>query len=307
MGPNGSGKTTLAYALMGHPAYQVTGRGHLEGTGHPRACRPTSAPAWACSWPSSTRRRFPACRSPASCDRAQRPTTRASRSDAEIDPSDPTRGGIGMRDFRDLMREKMALLKLETASPRGTSTRASRVARRSAWRCSRWRCFSQSSRSSMRPILGLDIDALRIVADGVNAMLNPDLGCALIEEDGSGPDFPGWLLTAIEAFMTSRFNLVTAGQTTVSGEAKIELANNFREMIKKFLNDDDLIRVKVIPGINPPPGEITRGSLVTAETILLHLELSPRFPEQLKGRYTARRFPAVSRSVVSRGLVWAVE
>jgi Fe-S cluster assembly ATP-binding protein len=25
MGPNGSGKTTLAYALMGHPAYQVTG------------------------------------------------------------------------------------------------------------------------------------------------------------------------------------------------------------------------------------------------------------------------------------------
>ena len=25
MGPNGSGKTTLAYALMGHPAYEVTG------------------------------------------------------------------------------------------------------------------------------------------------------------------------------------------------------------------------------------------------------------------------------------------
>ncbi len=25
MGPNGSGKTTLAYALMGHPAYKVTG------------------------------------------------------------------------------------------------------------------------------------------------------------------------------------------------------------------------------------------------------------------------------------------
>ncbi len=25
MGPNGSGKTTLAYALMGHPAYVITG------------------------------------------------------------------------------------------------------------------------------------------------------------------------------------------------------------------------------------------------------------------------------------------
>src|SRR5206468_11940226 len=25
MGPNGSGKSSLAYALMGHPAYQITG------------------------------------------------------------------------------------------------------------------------------------------------------------------------------------------------------------------------------------------------------------------------------------------
>ena len=46
MGPNGSGKTTLAYALMGHPAYVVTGgEVALEGPRHPRSCRPTSAPA----------------------------------------------------------------------------------------------------------------------------------------------------------------------------------------------------------------------------------------------------------------------
>ena len=25
MGPNGSGKSSLAYALMGHPAYEITG------------------------------------------------------------------------------------------------------------------------------------------------------------------------------------------------------------------------------------------------------------------------------------------
>ena len=37
MGPNGSGKTTLAYALMGHPAYVVTGgEVHLEGPRHPQ-------------------------------------------------------------------------------------------------------------------------------------------------------------------------------------------------------------------------------------------------------------------------------
>ena len=33
MGPNGSGKTTLAYALMGHPAYSVTG-GEVLWKGH---------------------------------------------------------------------------------------------------------------------------------------------------------------------------------------------------------------------------------------------------------------------------------
>jgi Fe-S cluster assembly ATP-binding protein len=32
MGPNGSGKSTLAAALMGHPAYEVSGEIHVDGT-----------------------------------------------------------------------------------------------------------------------------------------------------------------------------------------------------------------------------------------------------------------------------------
>jgi Fe-S cluster assembly ATP-binding protein len=33
MGPNGSGKSTLAYAIMGHPSYEITGGSvHLKGT-----------------------------------------------------------------------------------------------------------------------------------------------------------------------------------------------------------------------------------------------------------------------------------
>jgi len=32
MGPNGSGKSTLSYAIMGHPAYEITeGKIFLEG------------------------------------------------------------------------------------------------------------------------------------------------------------------------------------------------------------------------------------------------------------------------------------
>ena len=51
---------------------------------------------------------------------------------------------------------------------------ASPAARRSATRSCRWRCSSRGWRSSTRPISGLDIDALRTVADGVNRPARPD-------------------------------------------------------------------------------------------------------------------------------------
>ena len=61
MGPNGSGKTTLAYALMGHPAYKVTGGEVLwKGRDILKLSARTSGPASGCSSPSSTRPRSPA-------------------------------------------------------------------------------------------------------------------------------------------------------------------------------------------------------------------------------------------------------
>ena len=54
-----------------------------------------------------------------------------------------------------------------------TSTSASPAARRSATRSCRWRCSSRACASWTRPTSGLDIDALRTVADGVNALRDP--------------------------------------------------------------------------------------------------------------------------------------
>ena len=60
MGPNGSGKTTLAYALLGHPAYVVTG-GEVHWKGRDiLKLSPTSGPASGCSSRSSTPPRSPA-------------------------------------------------------------------------------------------------------------------------------------------------------------------------------------------------------------------------------------------------------
>ena len=57
----------------------------------------------------------------ASCARRSMPGGALSTGgDGEFDPSDPTRGGIRMGEFRTLLREKMALLKLDESSPAAT-------------------------------------------------------------------------------------------------------------------------------------------------------------------------------------------
>jgi Fe-S cluster assembly ATP-binding protein len=181
MGRNGSGKTTLAYALMGHPAYQVTsgevwwkGKNILTLTPDKRARLglflafqyPTAIPGLSIA--SFLRTALNARR---------RPLTAG---DGEIDPSDPTRGGISMGDFRRLLRDKLSLLKLDDAF-------AGRYVNEgfSGGEKKRLEMLQMAVLQPEMAILdetdsGLDIDALRIVADGVNAQLSPELGVLLI-------------------------------------------------------------------------------------------------------------------------------
>jgi Fe-S cluster assembly ATP-binding protein len=181
MGRNGSGKTTLAYALMGHPAYRVTqgevlwkGIDVLKLSPDKRARMglflafqyPTAIPGLSVA--SFLRTALNARRRP------------VHGGDSTIDPSDATRGGISMRDFRALMREKMALLKLDDAF-------AARYVNEgfSGGEKKRLEMLQMAVLQPEFAILdetdsGLDIDALRIVAEGVNAQLNPDLGVLLI-------------------------------------------------------------------------------------------------------------------------------
>jgi len=85
-----------------------------------------------------------------------------------------------MLDFRRKMREKLALLKMdETFVTRYVNEGFSGGEKK------RLEMLQMAMLEPELAILdetdsGLDIDALRIVADGVNAMLNPDLGILLI-------------------------------------------------------------------------------------------------------------------------------
>jgi Fe-S cluster assembly ATP-binding protein len=180
MGPNGSGKTTLAYALMGHPAYLITG-GSVTWKGHDLLKMSADKRArlgmfLAFQYPTA----IPGL-SVASFIRSALNAKRAGLvPDPTIDPTDAIRGGISMGDFRRKMREKMALLKVDEGF-------ASRYVNEgfSGGEKKRLEMLQMAVLEPEMAILdetdsGLDIDALRIVAEGVNAMLNPAMGVLLI-------------------------------------------------------------------------------------------------------------------------------
>jgi Fe-S cluster assembly ATP-binding protein len=181
MGRNGSGKTTLAYALMGHPAYEVT-RGEVLWKGVDVL---SLSPDKRARLGLFLAFQYPTAIPGLSVASFLRTALNARRrglhgGDSEIDPSDPTRGGIRMGEFRRLLREKMALLRLdESLAARYVNEGFSGGEKK------RLEMLQMAVLEPEFAILdetdsGLDIDALRIVADGVNAQLSPDLGVLLI-------------------------------------------------------------------------------------------------------------------------------
>jgi Fe-S cluster assembly ATP-binding protein len=180
MGPNGSGKTTLAYALMGHPAYVVTsgevlwkGRDILQLSPDKRS---RLGMFLAFQYPTA----IPGLSVASFIRSALNAKLQGIDKDPNVDPTDSLRGGISMRDFRTKMREKFALLRMDESF-------ASRYVNEgfSGGEKKRLEMLQMAVLEPEMAILdetdsGLDIDALRIVAEGVNAMLNPNMGVLLI-------------------------------------------------------------------------------------------------------------------------------
>jgi Fe-S cluster assembly ATP-binding protein len=180
MGPNGSGKTTLAYALMGHPSYVVTG-GSVSWKGRNILALSPDKRArlglfLAFQYPTA----IPGLSVASFIRSALNAKLAGVDKTGDIDPTDPLKGGISMRDFRNKMREKFALLKMDESF-------ASRYVNEgfSGGEKKRLEMLQMAVLEPEMAILdetdsGLDIDALRIVAESVNAMLNPNQGVLLI-------------------------------------------------------------------------------------------------------------------------------
>ncbi len=165
MGPNGSGKSTLANTIMGNPAYQITeGRILLNGEDVTEAEPDERARAGL-----FLAFQYPATIPGVSVANFLRTAVNAGRDEP-----------IKVKDFGALLRENMELLKMDPAFNKrylnegfsgGEKKRAEIL-----------------QLAMLRPQIavldetdsGLDIDALRVVSDGVNALRGPDLGTLII-------------------------------------------------------------------------------------------------------------------------------
>ncbi len=180
MGPNGSGKTTLSYALMGHPAYVIKG-GEVLWKGYNLLTlsadkRSRLGLFLAFQYPTA----IPGLSVASFVRSALNAKLQGIDKNPDIDPTDAIRGGVSMMDFRKRMRAKMAMLKMDDGF-------AARYVNDgfSGGEKKRLEMLQMAMLEPEFAILdetdsGLDIDALRIVAEGVNAMLNPEMGVLLI-------------------------------------------------------------------------------------------------------------------------------
>ncbi len=171
MGPNGTGKSTLAYTLMGHPAYSVTsgeiwfkGQNILGLAADER----------------SRMGLFLAFQYPVSIPGVTVANFLRSAINSRRRAANPTDKGMPIPEFRKMLREKMELLKMDPAF-------AGRYLNEgfSGGEKKRAEVLQLATLKPEIAILdetdsGLDIDALRIVSEGVNALAGVELGVVVI-------------------------------------------------------------------------------------------------------------------------------
>ena len=180
MGPNGSGKSTLANILAGHPAYEVTegsirfwGEDILELSPDERARKgiflafqyPTVIPGV----------------SMANFLRMAVTNTRNARAE---EAAAKNGGGAAPkmtpREFRRLMKEKMQLLKMDDSFATRYLNEGFSGGEKKRAEILQMALLEPTMAVLDETDSGLDIDALRVVSEGVNKLAGPNLGLLLI-------------------------------------------------------------------------------------------------------------------------------
>ena len=171
MGPNGTGKSTLAYILMGHPNYEVTqGEVYFKGR-NLFDLAPDER---------SRLGLFLAFQYPVAIPGVSVANFLRTAINARRKADNPDDKGIPIPEFREMLKERMDLLKMDHAF-------AGRYLNEgfSGGEKKRAEILQMAALEPEIAILdetdsGLDIDALRIVSDGVNTLRSESLGVLVI-------------------------------------------------------------------------------------------------------------------------------
>ena len=172
MGPNGSGKSTLSHVLMGHPGYEVTeGEVIFEGENLlDMAADERSRAGMFLSF------QYPFAVPGVTVANFIRMAVNAHRKGGPDGADDPIR----IPEFRKQLQEAMELLEIDKSM-------ASRSLN-DGFSGGEKKRFEILQMAMLKPKIavldetdsGLDIDALRIVSGGINALMGPDMGTLII-------------------------------------------------------------------------------------------------------------------------------
>lgn len=171
MGPNGTGKSTLAYTLMGHPGYTVTSGEVLFKGQNILTLEPDER---------SRLGIFLAFQYPVAIPGVTVANFLRTAINARRRTANKEDKGIPLPEFRKMLTAKMEMLRMDPAfAGRYLNDGFSGGEKKRA------EILQMATLQPEVAILdetdsGLDIDALRIVADGVNALMGPNLGVLVI-------------------------------------------------------------------------------------------------------------------------------
>jgi Fe-S cluster assembly ATP-binding protein len=169
MGPNGSGKSTFAKVLAGHPAYEVvSGTVLFEGKdlfGLEPEERARAGVFLGFQYPVE----IPGVTNSAFLRLAYN-TVQGARGKDELDPL----------EFDDFIREKMKMLEIDPAFLDRNVNEGFSGGEKKRNEILQFAALEPKLAILDETDSGLDIDALRVVASGVNRLLKPDNACVLV-------------------------------------------------------------------------------------------------------------------------------
>lgn len=171
MGPNGTGKSTLAYTLMGHPSYEVIDGEVIYKGENILGMKPDER---------SRKGIFLAFQYPVAIPGVTVANFLRTAVNARRRAVNPEDKGMAVPEFRKLLKSKMDLLKIDPAFAGRYLNDGFSGGEKKRVEILQMAVLQPEIAILDETDSGLDIDALRIVSEGVNALRGPDLGVLVI-------------------------------------------------------------------------------------------------------------------------------